>query len=70
MMDGYIVRRGQEYLERKNCKSTYADDCGWCWSAEQQAARIYREHRRAEMAARRVGGTVRMMKNGRVEEQE
>lgn len=69
MMDGFIVRRGKEYLARKNCKSTYADDCGWCWSAEQQAARIYREQRSAEMAARRVGGTVRMMKNGRVEEQ-
>lgn len=69
MTDGFIVRRGKEYLARKNCKSTYADDCGWCWSEELQAARIYREQRSAEMAARRVGGTVRMMKNGRVEEQ-
>ena len=68
MMDGFIVRRGKEYLARKNCKSTYADDCGWCWSAEVQAARIYREQRSAEMAARRIGGTVRRMKDGRVED--
>ena len=67
MMDGFIVRRGKEYLARKNCKSTYADDCGWCWSEELQAARVYREQRSAEMAARRVGGTVRTMKNGRAE---
>ncbi len=68
MTDGYIVRRGKEYLARKNCRSTYADACGWCWSEELQAARIYREQRSAEMAARRVGGVVRMMKNGRAEE--
>ena len=68
MTDGFIVRRGKEYLARKNCKSTYADDCGWCWSEELQAARVYREQRSAEMAARRVGGTVRTMKDGRVEE--
>ena len=68
MMNGLIVRRGKEYLARKNCRSTYADDCGWCWSAEVQAARIYREQRSAEMAARRVGGTVRMMKDGRMVE--
>lgn len=68
MTDGFIVRRGKEYLARKNCKSTYADDCGWCWSEELQAARIYKEQRSAEMAARRVGGTVRTMKNGRVED--
>ena len=82
MMNGLIVKRGTEYLARKNCKSTYADDFGWCWSTEAQAARIYREQRSAEMAARiyqnhdtacraarQVGGVVRMMKNGRVEEQ-
>jgi hypothetical protein len=68
MMNGYIVRRGKEYLARKNCRSTYADDCGWCWSTELQAARIYREQRSAEMAARRVGGSVRRMENGRAEE--
>lgn len=68
MTNGFIVRRGMEYLARKSCKSTYADDCGWCWSAEVQAARIYREQRSAEMAAQRVGGTVRMMKDGRVVE--
>ena len=68
MMNCYVVRRGKEYLARKNCKSTYADDCGWCWSTEQQAARTYKEERSAMMAARRVGGTVRAMINGRVEE--
>ena len=68
MMDGFIVRRGTEYLARKRCKSTYADDCGWCWSEELQAARIYLEQRSAEMAARRIGGTVRRMKDGRVVE--
>lgn len=68
MMDGFIVRRGTEYLARKTCKSTYADDCGWCWSTELQAARIYQEQRSAMMAARRVGGLVRRMKDGRVEE--
>ena len=66
MMDGFIVRRGTEYLARKTCKSAYADDCGWIWSTESQAARIYREQRSAEMAARRVGGTVRTIKDGRV----
>ena len=43
MMDGLVVKRGTEYLARKTCKSTYADDCGWCWSTELQAARIYRD---------------------------
>ena len=66
MTSGYIVRRGKEYLARKNCRSTYADDCGWCWSEELQAARVYREALSATMAARRVGGTVREMKKGRV----
>jgi len=68
MRDGFIVRRGMEYLARKECKSTYADDCGWCWSAEVQAARVYREETSATMAARRVGGVVRELKNGRAEE--
>jgi hypothetical protein len=68
MMDGFIVRRGKEYLARKNCKSTYADDCGWCWSTELQAARVYANHVSACRAARKVGGTVRMLKNGRVVE--
>ena len=68
MMSGLIVKRGTEYLARKNAKSTYADDCGWCWSAELQAARVYQNHESACRAARRVGGTVRMLKDGRVVE--
>ena len=69
MMNGLIVKRGTEYLARKNAKSTYSDERGWCWSAEVQAARIYQNHDTACRAARQVGGVVRMMKNGRVEEQ-
>ena len=66
MMNGLIVRRGKEYLARKNAKSTYCDDRGWCWSEEVQAARVYQNHDTACRLARRVGGTVRMLKDGRV----
>ena len=66
MMDGYIVRRGSEYLARKNCKSTYSDENGWCWSAEVQAARTYDDLHHDMMAARRVGGIVKLLTEGRV----
>ena len=66
MTSGYIVRRGKEYLARKNCKSTYSDENGWCWSAEVQAARTYDDLYHAMMAARRVGGTVKLLTEGRV----
>ena len=68
MMNGLIVKRGTEYLARKNAKSTYSDDMGWCWSEELQAARIYKTFEKAKKAAQRVGGIVRMMKDGRVVE--
>ena len=68
MMNGLVVKRGTEYLARKQCKSTYTDENGYNWSAEVQAARVYQNHDTACRAARRVGGTVRMMKDGRVVE--
>ena len=68
MMNGLIVKRGTEYLARKNAKSTYSDERGWCWSAEVQAARIYQNHDSACRAAWKVGGVVRVLKDGRVVE--
>lgn len=68
MMNGLVVKRGTEYLARKQCRSAYADDDGFNWSEELQAARVYQNHETACRAARRVGGTVRMMKDGRVVE--
>ena len=68
MMNGLVVKRGTEYLARKQCKSTYTDENWYNWSAEVQEARVYQNHETACRAARRVGGTVRMMKDGRVVE--
>lgn len=68
MMNGLVIRRGKEYLARKTCKSTYADENGHNWSTELQAARVYMNHDTACRAARRVGGTVHMLKDGRVVE--
>lgn len=68
MMNGLVVRRGKEFLARKSAKSAYDDENGISWSTEQQAARVYANHDSACRAARKVGGTVRMLKNGRVVE--
>ena len=67
MMNCYVVRRGQEYLARKGTKSARSD--GWfLWSRETQAARTYRNIEQAHRRAKEVGGVVRIMRNGRVED--
>ena len=67
MMNCYVVKRGDKYLARKGTKSATCD--GWYeWSTESQAARTYRNIEQAYRKAKEVGGTVRIMRNGRVEE--
>ena len=67
MRNGLIVKRGENYLARGRTKSAWTDESGKCWSREIQAARVFTDHDRACREARRCGGTVRIMKDGRVE---
>ena len=65
MMNGLIVKRGDKYLARKGCKSARPDAGGIFWSAEIQAARVFMNHETACRAARKFGGIVKLMKDGR-----
>jgi hypothetical protein len=69
-MNGLIVKRGDKYLARKGCKSARPDDGGNYWSREVQAARVFLNHDAACRAARKFGGIVKLMKNGRMEGEE
>ena len=64
MRNGLIVKRGVEFLARKGNK-VRTDGAGFCWSADIQKARVFMDHDHACRAARLVGGTVRIMKNGK-----
>jgi len=68
MMNGLIVKRGDKYLARKGCKSARPDAGGIFWSAEIQAARVFANHDAACRAARKFGGIVKLMKDGRTKE--
>lgn len=68
MMNGLVVRRGEYFLARKGTKSAKPDDSGIYWSRELQAARVFMTHDSACRAARKFGGVVRLMRNGRAEE--
>jgi len=66
-MNGLIVKRGDRYLARKGCKSARPDASGNFWSAEIQAAKVFMNHDAAVRAAKRFGGVVKLMRNGRAE---
>jgi hypothetical protein len=68
MMNGLVIRRGEYYLARKGTKSARPDASGNFWSKELQAARVFMSHDAACRAARKFGGVVRLMRNGRTEE--
>ena len=68
MMNGLVVKRGGLYLARKGTKSAKPDAGGIFWSKELQAARVFMNHDAACRAARKFGGVVRLMRNGRAEE--
>ena len=68
MMNGLVIRRGEKYLARKGCKSARPDASGIFWSKELQAARVFMNHDTACRAARKFGGVVRLMREGRTEE--
>ena len=68
MMNGLIIKRGDKYMARKGCKSARPDASGVFWSAEIQAARVFQDHEHACRAARKYGGVVRLMKDGRTKE--
>ena len=65
MMNGLVVKRGDGYLARKGCKSARPDAGGIFWSKELQAARVFSSHDAACRAARKFGGVVKLMKEGR-----
>ena len=65
MMNGLIIKRGNKYLARKGCKSAKPDASGTFWSGELQAARVFMNHEAACRAARRFGGVVKLMREGR-----
>ena len=68
MMNGLVVKRGEKYLARKGCKSARPDASGNFWSTELQAAKVFQNHDMAVRAARKFGGIVKLMRNGRAEE--
>lgn len=68
MMNGLVVRRGGFYVARIGTKSMFYDKQGNIWSKELQAARVFRDERMACREAQRVGGVVKEMKDGRVED--
>lgn len=68
MMNGFVIRRGGKFLARKGTKTARPDASGVFWSAEIQAARVFMVHDSACRAARKFGGVVRLMREGRTEE--
>ena len=68
MMNGLIIKRGDKYLARKGCKSARPDADGIFWSRETQAARVFMTHDAACRAAKKFGGIVKLMKDGRSQE--
>ena len=68
MMNGLVIKRGDKYLAKKGCKSGRPDADGRFWSAELQAARVFMSHDAACKAARKFGGVVKLMKNGKAVE--
>lgn len=68
MMNGLVVKRGEVFLARKGCRSAKPDAGGIFWSRELQAARVFQTHDAACRAARKFGGVVRLMRDGRVSE--
>ena len=65
MMNGLIIKRGDKYLARKGCRSAKPDASGNLWSAEIQAARVFNNHEVACRAARKFGGVVKLMREGK-----
>ena len=65
MMNGMVIKRGDNYLARKGCKSARPDASGTFWSGELQAARVFMNHEAACRVARRFGGVVKLMREGR-----
>ena len=65
MMNGMVIKRGDKYLARKGCKSAKPDASGTFWSGELQAARVFTTHDAACRAARKFGGVVRLMRDGK-----
>lgn len=68
MMNGLVVQRGDLFVSRISAKSTFQDKRGNLWSKELQAARVFLNDKVAKSEADRIGGTVRRMKDGRLEE--
>lgn len=68
MMNGLVVRRGEKFLAKKGCKSAKPDASGNFWSKELQAARVFMNHDAACRAARKFGGVVRLMRDGKTQE--
>ena len=68
MMNGLVVKRGDAYLARKGCKSAKPDAGGIFWSKELQAARVFQTHDAACRAARKFGGIVKLMREGKAAE--
>ena len=65
MMNGLVVKRGESYLARKGTKSARPDAGGIFWSKEVQAARVFQTHDAACRAAKKFGGVVRLMRDGK-----
>ena len=67
-MNGLVVKRGDAFLARKGCKRAKPDAGGIFWSKEMQAARVFMNHDAACRAARKFGGIVKLMREGKAVE--
>ena len=67
-MNGLIIKRGNKYLARKGCRSARPDASGNFWSEEMQTAKVFMNHDAACRAARKFGGVVKLMRDGRAED--
>lgn len=67
-MNGLVVKRGDKYLARKGTKTAKPDADGRFWTTEPQAARVFMNHDTACRTARKFGGVVKLMREGKAQE--
>ena len=67
MMNGYIIKRGKEYMARRK-KYVRKDSDGFCWTEDIQKARVFTDYGLVCRKAVLAGGTVHVMRALKAEE--
>ena len=67
MRDGIVIQRGKEYLARRK-KYVRKDSEGFCWTEDIQKARVFTDYDMACRKAVMAGGTLRVMKDLKIQE--